>query len=191
MMALSVVARSRLGLGGQPGELGVGDRRRLPCLDLSDGGGVRQRLVDRLVVQPGGRHTIEDVPCVVVYFEAAVFPTHLLQAVRDERRRAVGQTPRLPARPGRVEADHRAGQRQHVKLKPVDEGLLRLRQLLHDVVQHGLAALDAKVRLQPVIGDGLDARRPHAAQVDGDAIRFLVAQRGQDAFTGGHRVCLR
>ena len=64
---------------------------------------------------------------------------------------------------GGIEADHGPRQRQGVEVESVDDGHLRLRQLLHDVVQQGLAALDAEVRLQPVIGDGLDARRAHRA----------------------------
>jgi hypothetical protein len=62
-------------------------------------------------------------------------------------------------------------------VKPLDDGGFRLGQLLHDVVQPGLAARDAEVRLQPIIGDGLDARRAHRAQVNGHTVGLLVAQR--------------
>ncbi len=146
-----------------------------------------KRLVDRLEIEAVGGHAEEYGRVIVANLVAAVRARQVGEVGGHPGRGRRVKGRELPCRPGGVEAEGRAVQRDRVCAEAVEDRRGRLRELLHDVVHEGRLGGEAEARYEAPVGERVDAARAHSAEVDGDAVRFFVAERSKDAGARGER----
>ena len=96
---------------------------------------------------------------------------------------AIRQGHRLPGGVLRVEGPP---QIHRIHSQPIQDEILRLGQLLDDIVNAGLALGHPEVLFEIPIGDGRDAGTGRAAEVDRDPVGYSMLNGGQDSFARGH-----
>jgi len=62
-------------------------------------------------------------------------------------------------------------------------------QLLNHIAQRRLDWRHAEIPAQSAVGDDVNARHLRAAQIEWDAVRFLVIERGQQPLARVHHGC--
>src|SRR5208283_2851993 len=79
----------------------------------------------------------------------------------------------------------RAEYSNHVDPEAFQDRLLHFGEEL-DQVHHLGGCANAEIPFQPMISRGRNPRLPCCTEVNGDAIRLLVMESFEHAFTGGH-----
>ena len=75
---------------------------------------------------------------------------------------------------------------EDVDAEAVEDRVLRLGELLHDIVHAGVAAGEAEVSLELAVGDRRDAGAGRRAEVQRHAVGLAVLDGGEDAFARVH-----
>ena len=102
------------------------------------------------------------------------------------RHKARGAVRQDPLGPVFVLEGEAAPQFDGVRLKQLQHVLVHDGELLDGVIDADRPLRESQEIAQAGVGHGGDARGAVAGEVNGNTIRFLVVQGGEDSFTGGH-----
>ncbi|OQC05317.1 MAG: hypothetical protein BWX80_02123 [Candidatus Hydrogenedentes bacterium ADurb.Bin101] len=146
---------------------------------------------DRVKIKTAFRHApagLEGHVALGVHQNIAVRLRRRIEGPRHQHRRAVEQAPLLPVFIPEPEHVTRPANAHHVHA----QGLLKVRRNFsqHLVRLHhldrGAGRIQPQRLAQQIHGTHLHAGNGCGAEVQGDAVRFLMIQRCMDTFTGGH-----
>jgi hypothetical protein len=96
---------------------------------------------------------------------------------------AVGQADFVP---GAVAGVKRAADVDRIDAETIENEILRLGELLDDIVDPRMALEKAEVTLEVAVRDRRDAGGWRGAEIDRHAVRLAMVDGGKDTFAGGH-----